>query len=92
MESEGARNRGGESGARERVQEWRERKGARVDRKGRERGGREVARKKWGESAAREGTRGVKEREKGARKRWCESGEREKGRDWREGAWRERGA
>lgn len=55
-----------ESGARERVQEWRERKG-----------------QEWierGESGAREGTSGLKEREKGTR-----GGEKEMGREWSDG-------
>lgn len=63
MESEGARKSGCESGARERVQEWRERKG-----------------QEWierGESGAREGTSGLKE--KGTR-----GGEKEMGREWSE--------
>lgn len=83
MESEGARKRGGESGARERVQEWRERKGQEWIERGergdewseRERKGREGAKKRWGES-------GVGERERGV------IGERG-GREWREREGRE---
>lgn len=69
--------RGGESGARERVQEWREKggkSGSKGAREGRERGGEKEMGREWSETGGKRS-----EREKGARKRWGESGVRKRG-------------
>lgn len=66
MESEGARKRGGESGARERVQEWRERKGQEWIERG-ERGDEWSEREKGTRGGEKEMGREWSERESGER-------------------------